>query len=58
VGCIPLYNYLIFIFFLYSTHHKYLGKNKVAYYFPLLALLFILLKYWKNPSFICLTHLL
>jgi hypothetical protein len=37
VGCIPLCNYLIFIFFPYSTCLKYLGKNKVAYCFLLLV---------------------
>jgi hypothetical protein len=41
VGCISLYNYLIFIIFPHSTHHKYLGKNKVAYCFLLLVSLFI-----------------
>ncbi|KAL5660478.1 hypothetical protein ACJX0J_027603, partial [Zea mays] len=34
-----------------GVHFSYLGKNKVAY-------CFLLLKYWQNPSFICLTHLL
>jgi hypothetical protein len=58
VGCIPLYNFLIFIFFPYSTHHKYLEKNKVAYSFPILVFIFIFLKYGQNPGFICLTHLL
>jgi hypothetical protein len=58
MGCILLYNYLSFIFFPHSIHHNYLGKNRVAYYFPLLVFLFNFLKYWKFPSFICLTHLL
>jgi hypothetical protein len=51
VECIPVYNYLSFIFFPYSTHHKHLGKNRVAYCFPLLVF-FNFLKYWQNPSFI------
>jgi hypothetical protein len=46
VGCIPLYFHLSFIFFPYSTHHKYLEKNKFAHSFPLLVFLFIFLKYW------------
>jgi hypothetical protein len=46
------------IFFTYSTHHNYLGKNRVAYSFPLLVFLFKFLKYWQFPRFICLTHLL
>jgi hypothetical protein len=56
VGCIPEYFHLSFIFFPYSTHHKYLGKNMVAHCFLLLVFLFIFLKYLQNPSFICLTH--
>jgi hypothetical protein len=41
VGYILLCNYLIFIFFPYSTYLKCLGKNKVAYCFLLLVPLFI-----------------
>jgi hypothetical protein len=45
VGCIPLYFYLSFVFFPKSTHHKYLGKNRVAHCFPLLDFPLIYLKY-------------
>jgi hypothetical protein len=58
VGCIPLCFHLSFIFFPCSTHHKYLGKDRVVHYFSILVYLLIYLKYWQNPSFICLTHLL
>jgi hypothetical protein len=34
-----------FSIFPYSTHHKYLGKNKVSHCFPLLVSLLIYLKY-------------
>jgi hypothetical protein len=49
---------LVLYFFPYSSHHKYLGKNRVTHRFPLLVFLLIYLKYWQNPSLICLTHLL
>jgi hypothetical protein len=58
VGCIPMYNFLSFIFFPYSTRHKHLEKNRVAYCFPLLVFLFNFLKYLQFPGFICLTYLL
>jgi hypothetical protein len=58
VRCIPSHFYLSILFFSCSMHHKYLGKNTVALCFPLLVFLLIYFKYWKNLSFICLTHLL
>jgi hypothetical protein len=50
--------YLSLIFFFGSLHSKYLGKNWVAHCFTFLVFLLIYLKYWPNPSSICLTHLL
>jgi hypothetical protein len=58
VRCITSYFYLSLIFFSGSLHHKYLGKKSVARGFPFLVFLLIYLKYWPNPSSICLTHLL
>jgi hypothetical protein len=58
VRCISLHFYLSLIFFSCSLHHKNLGKNRVAHCFSFLVFLLIYLKYWQNPSFICLTHLL
>jgi hypothetical protein len=58
VRCISSYFYLSLIFFSGSLHPKYLGKNRVAHCFSFLVFLFIYLKYWPNPSYICLTHLL
>jgi hypothetical protein len=58
VRCITSYFYLSLIFFSGSLHHKYLGNNWAAHCFPFLAFLLIYLKYWTNPSSICLTHLL
>jgi hypothetical protein len=58
VRYIPLHFYLSLIFFSCSMHHKYSGKNRVALCFSLLVFLLIYFKYWQNPSFICLTHLL
>jgi hypothetical protein len=58
VRCISSKFYLSLIFFSGSLRHKYLGKNWVAHYFTFLVFLLIYLKYWPNPSSICLTHLL